>query len=125
MADVKLGQSGSEVTLPTVQWLGLAPEFPVYYIRQIEEKRMSDGSMRYGFYKDQREWYLEWGFITKIQLDSILTLCGHKEVLKFQNNYEDATWYDVVIIYFEYRPARSDVRDMDQYYCRIILRESI
>jgi len=126
MATIKLGLTeGTAITLPTLKWMGgNQPDLPVSVSKQIEEKRMSDGSLRWGFYKNHRQWNLEWGYITKTELDSIETLYDETQVLKFQNNNEDATWYDVVFVFFEYEPVRTDILQLERYSCRIVLREA-
>ncbi|MHA1225174.1 MAG: hypothetical protein ACTSPV_00360 [Candidatus Hodarchaeales archaeon] len=127
MATVKLGLSGSEITLPAIKWLeGNKPELPTSIHKQISEAKMSDGSSRWGFYSasEKRTFIWEHGFLTKAELDQIKTLRGYNQILRYQNNNEDATWYDVVFISFEYGPVRTDVLNLGRYWCRIVLREA-
>jgi len=122
---IKLGISGSEITLPTLKWLGSSkPDLPVNVHKQIEEKRMSDGSLRFGFYQKHRQWNLDWGYLSKTELDSIETLYDYNQTLRFQNNNESADWYDVVFLTFEYTPVRSDILQLERYSCHVILREA-
>jgi len=124
MASVKLGLSGSEITLPTPQWIGgNTPSFPVTSNKQIEEKRMSDGSSRYGFYQDKYDWTLMWGFMSKTDLDIIKTLRAYNQTLHFQNNNEDSTWYNVIMVSFNYSPARPDIRQLGRYIVTITLKQ--
>lgn len=98
MADIKIGISGSEVTVAHTLTLSL----PTSLGKNIKSATMSDGSVRYGFYLDQRRWQLQWVKLTAAQLADLVTLSGYKQALKYQNNDESATWYDVVIASFAY-----------------------
>ena len=125
MADIKLGLSGSEITLPVMKWLGgNQPDLPVSVHKQIEEARMSDGSSRWGFKKKQREWPKEWGYLTKAELDVFLGLYDLNQILRFQDNNESATWYEVVMISMEYGPVRTDILSLERYWCRIVLKQA-
>jgi len=99
MPDIKLGESGSEVTLPG----GIQIEIPVNMPKKISKATMSDGSTRYAFYGRKRTWQLTW--MTPLSLadrQTLENLQALNQVLKFQNNWESATWYDVVIINFSF-----------------------
>ena len=98
MADKKLGPNGSEVTLPGTFTISLPVDMP----KQVEKVRMSDGSFRWAFFKEQRKWKLNWTKLTKAQLDSLITLWGYNQLLHWQNNDESAIWYNVVITDFSY-----------------------
>lgn len=124
MAAVKLGLSGSEVTLPTLQFMGTRPDLPVTIDKQIEEKRMSDGSSRYNFYQMKRIWNRFEGFVTKAELDVLIGLRALNQTLHFQDNNEDATWYNVIMTYFIYRPVRSDIQQLGRYEVEIVLEEA-
>ena len=127
MADIKLGLSGSEITLPAIKWIeGNKPELPTSIHKQISEAKMSDGSSRWGFYSgsEKRTFVWEHGYLTKAQLDQIKTLYGYNQTLRYQNNNEDATWYDVIITSFEYGPIGAGILNLNRYWCRIVLREA-
>jgi len=103
--DIKLGPSGSEVTLPEIKWLGSSPpNLPVNVDKSISEAKMSDGSRRYAFYAEKKSWILSWEGLTSSELDTLKTLYSYNQVLHFQNNWEDSTWYNVVITSFNYEP---------------------
>ena len=125
MADVKLGPSGSEQILPSVKFIGSPPSLTVSSDKQVDEQTMSDGSKRWNFRLIKREWKLSWGYLTKTQLDQLINLYALNQVLRFQNNNEDATWYDVVMVPpFAYEPVRTDIRSLERYTCEITLRQA-
>lgn len=98
MADVKLGISGSEVTLASC----IAMSLPSGLGKKMDAAVMSDGNTRYGFYAGQRTWQLSFVNLTAAQLTALETLRGYNQTLRFQNNYDSATWYTVVITAFAY-----------------------
>jgi hypothetical protein len=99
MADIKLGISGSEVTLSTKVDISL----PVSMERSTTKYRMSDGSKRWAFEGvDYRAWQIKFRKLTAAELTSLLGLVALRSVLHFQNNNESASWYDVVITSFSF-----------------------
>ena len=124
MANVLLGPSGSEVTLPKLMFIGSPPSWPVSSNKQMEEADMSDKSRRFAFFGVKREWGIVLGYLSKAQLDSMRTLNALNQILHFQNNNEDATWYDVVISSFSHEPERMDIRQLERYRVEMILREA-
>ena len=98
MAAKKLGPSGSEVTLPGTFTISMPVDIP----KQLEKQVMSDGSFRWEFRKRHWKWSLRWTKLTKTQLDSLITLHGYNQMLRWQNNDESAIWYNVVITDFSY-----------------------
>jgi hypothetical protein len=108
MPDIKLGISGSEVTLPIINSLGGAvPNAEVARNKEIQKAVMSDGSPRYGLLAMKREWPLEWGLLTYAQVTAMIALHALNVALRYQDNNESATWYDVTIISFRYRRLRG------------------
>ncbi len=108
MADVKLGISGSEVTLPT----GISISLPTNIGKQMSAAVMSDGNTRYAFYAGQRTWQISWTDLTAAQLSTLTTLRGYNQTLRFQNNFDSATWYTVVVTSFSYdaiNPGESTI----------------
>lgn len=125
MSTIKLGPSGTETTLPTISWLGDSPpDLPVIAYKQIEEAKMSDGSLRWAFFQKKREWRLEWGLLTAAELATIEGLYDLNQVLHYQNTYESTTWYDVVFTSFEYRHRIVERPTLDRYWCQIGLRQA-
>jgi hypothetical protein len=98
MADVKLGISGSEATLATC----LAISLPTALGKTIQASTMSDGNTRYAMYAGQRRWQLSWTDLTAAQLATLVTIRGYNQSLRYQNNYESATWYTVAVTAFSY-----------------------
>lgn len=98
MTTRKLGISGSETTLPSI-----AIVHPVTIRKKIDRAEMSDGSGRYSFFKEYKVWEITFPpKLIKAELDDLITLRGHNQILRWQNNDESAIWYDVVITDFKY-----------------------
>jgi len=124
MSTVLLGPSGSETTLPTLRWMGSRPpKLPVSNEKQIAEARMSDGTIRYAMFKRKQRFMLEWGYISLSDLDILKGLHALNQTLHFQNNFEDATWYDVIILSFSYAPVDTAMRQLGYYSCSMTLME--
>lgn len=124
MADIKLGLSGSEVTLPT----GVHYNIPVKYYQQIGKAQMSDGSFRYGFYKKQRFWRLEWCVpLPLANIQTLIDLCDLNAILHFQNQWESDDWYDVIIPEngFSYWPVQVWGASGEKYLAVMELEEAI
>jgi len=128
MANILLGLTEeTAITLPTLKWLGdNKPDLPVSVQRQVEEAIMSDHSSRWAYYPNskKREFVWENGYITKANLNTIEALFDQNQALKYQNNNESTTWYNVIFISLDYGPVRSDILQLERYWCRIILREA-
>ena len=119
-----LGISGSEEILPVVRWLeGDKPSFPRRPIKVIHSAKMSDGTTRYGFFEKKFEWSLAWGYLTKAQIDDLLTLQDLNQQLRFLDNWEDSTWFNVIIFDFNYEVMDSSMRNMNCYRAEMILVE--
>ena len=123
MADVYLGPLGTEL-LPVVKYVGEAPGFPVTIYPQTEEATMSDKSRRWGFFTGVNEWGLGWGYLTLDELNTLRALVALKEILKFQNNFVDATVYDVVIVAFSWAPVFPGIRAFARYKADMTLRQA-
>lgn len=104
MANIYLGQVGIEALLPPVRWVnGGSPNIPIDYSKQIDKATMLDGSTRFNFRAHHpRTWQLEWEAIADSELGDLITLNEVLETLRFQNNWEDATWRCVIITKFSY-----------------------
>ena len=123
MANVYLGPTGTEL-LPTVKYVGGAPGFPTTFYPQTEEATMSDRSRRWAFFSGVIEWGLGWGYLEPDELNTLKVLVALKQILKFQNNFVDATVYDVVIVAFSYEPVFSGMRDYQYYKADMTLRQA-
>ena len=108
MADIVLGPEGSEVTLPQLRWRGgSAPEVPTDYDLNVQIEKMIDGSRRVAFFNQKRIFDYEWSGLIKAQKDTIETRANDKQTQRLQDNWESATWYNVVITSFSYRKLAS------------------
>lgn len=98
MAVRKLGPAGSEITLPSI-----AVALPVTIMKKIDQAVMSDGSIRWAFFKEHKGWEITFPpKLTKSELDDLTYLRSLNQILKWQNNDESSKWYDVVITDFSY-----------------------
>jgi hypothetical protein len=108
MADIKLGPEGSEIILPQIRWRGgSAPEIPIEYNLNVETEEMSDKSKRVAFFEQKRIFTYEWSGLTKAQKDIIEERANDRQIQRLQDNWESATWYDVVITAFTYHKLAS------------------
>jgi len=123
MANVYLGPLGTEL-LPTVLYVGAAPGFPSTIYPQTEEARMSNGSRRWAFFSGVEEWGIGWGYLEPDELNTLKALVELKRTLRFQNNFVDATVYDVVIVAFSYEPVFAGMRDFQKYKADMTLRQA-
>lgn len=97
MAVRKLGPAGSEYTLPSI-----AIVLPVNINKRVDRAEASDGSGRYNFGKEYRDWDIRFPKLTKTELDDLIYLRSLNQALRWQNPDEDYRWYDVVITEFKY-----------------------
>ena len=121
--NVYLGPLGTEL-LPVVKYVGGAPDFPTTIDPQTEEARMSNGSRGWAFFSGCTEWGLGWGYLTLAQLNTLQALVNLKQILKFQNNFVDATVHDVVIVAFSCEPVFSGIRGYHHYKADMTLRQA-
>ena len=125
MANVTLESiAGGLVVLPKLKFIGSPPSWPVSSNKQIEEAKMADGSRRFAFFGVKREMPIVLGYLSKAELDAMILLNSYNEVLKYVNNNQDATEYEVVISAFSYEPERMDIRSMERYRVEMTLREA-
>jgi len=107
MAAIYLGLTESAIDpLPPIRWAGGgAPGIPTDNSKQVEKASMLDGSTRFNFKsKHPRKWTLEWEMLKDTELADLITLNQYNQSLFFQNNWEDATWREVVIVGFSFDP---------------------
>ncbi|MBA7465161.1 hypothetical protein ES707_00323 [subsurface metagenome] len=120
MAIRKLGLSEVlAITLPSI-----AIVLPVTVRKKVELAEMSDGSLMAAFFKEHRAWEITFPpKLIKSELDDLITLRSHNQVLKWQNNDESALWYDVAITDFTYNT--KDYRSPTVYYFASMSLEEI
>lgn len=123
MPNVYLGPLGTEL-LPAVKWVGTPPDWPVTMDPQTEEATMSDKSRRWAFFGGVNDWGIAFGYLTLAQLNTLRALVALKQTLKFQNNFVDATTYDVVITAFSYEPTFPTMRGFPRWNAEMTLREA-
>jgi len=125
MADIKLGPEGEEVTLPQIRWRGgSAPEIPTDYDLGVQIETMVDGSKRAAFFEQKRIFSYEWSGLIKANKDIIEARANDKQQQRLQDNWESATWYNVVVTAFFYRKLASTYHTGTiKYACSLTLEE--
>lgn len=121
MADVKLGISGSEVTLATC----ISISVPTALNKTMETATVSDGNVRYAMYAGHRAWALSWTQLTAAELTTLKTLRGYNQTLRFQDNYESATWYTVVITSFSYDTINAGGTGTVYYTAEMTIEQTV
>ncbi len=124
MPDVKIGPSGSEITLPPIRSFGGGePGMGFGWDPQADIQQMSDGSLRAIFSGDgKRNWTYNNGAVTADELSAIAAVVRPRGVLKFQNNWEDALWYDVVVTEFSYASVSTMLGNLSDYKFSVSLK---
>lgn len=102
MADIKLGISGSEITLPVMRFIGSIPNSAVRPVKEIIKSTMSEGTPRYSVFRTLREWPLPWGLLTYAEVQVLQGLADLNVGLRFQDNRKSATWFNVTVISFTF-----------------------
>lgn len=125
MANVLLGVSGSEITLPALSFMGGAPKWSESSNKQIEKAVMSDGSFRWNFTKIAKTWTLELGYLSNAWLVTLRHLNALNQILRFKDKNKADIWYDVVIISFNDEDERMDIRQLDRYKVYMTLEEAV
>ena len=121
--NVYLGPTGNEL-LPAVKYVGSVPGFPTTIEPQTEEAKMIDGSRRWNFLDSCLEFGIGWGYLTKAQLDILTALVALKQILRYQDNFVNAFWHEVVITAFSYDPVFAGMRDYQYYKADMTLRQA-
>ncbi len=89
----------SAVELPPIRWFaGNRPTPEVAQSPQVDLQTMADGTMKASILPTVlRTWPLSWEALTATELATLTALRDLKQELVFQNNWESAAWYYVVI----------------------------
>jgi len=125
--NVYLGPVGGGIDaelLPKVKYVGGAPDFPSTFYPQTEEATMSDRSRRWAFFSGVTEWGLGWGYLTLPQLNQLKAIVALNRILKYRNDFEDTTEYDVVITDFSWEPTFPKMRSFQHYKADMTLRQA-
>ena len=102
MADIYLGQSGSEVKLPKIRSFGSLPKIPVGRTLAFEKEPMGDGSFDYNVLEQSpRTWIFVFENLTDAEIAPLRTENARGEALHFQNNWESSAWTWVFIEGFD------------------------
>jgi hypothetical protein len=122
---ILLGPSGSETTLPAVNWIAPGEkELPVGYKKNLDVTQMLDGSKRVNFRAySQKSFSLEWDLLPAATILTLIGLAELNQVLRYQNNWVDATWRLVVVTGFEYQAIQSTFAGTAQYRAQMSLEE--
>lgn len=123
MPEIRLGPAGQEIKLPAPRYRS-ALSWPIHIQRNIDRRVMADGSARYNFRPvELRRWPFIWDLLTRAELDDFLWLSRFKTKLRFQNTWDDETWYTVVMTTFDYEPLVDVHTDEVRYMVRLTLEE--
>ncbi len=120
-----------KIPLPDIKYIGSPPGLPISIEPGTEEVEMSDKSRRLAFFSgpDDGGWRditLGWGYITKTELTTLLNLVSLKQILVYQNEFEEAggaELYDVYIVSFGYEFVRTGIRDLQRFRADMTLRQ--
>jgi len=117
MPDIKLGPTGSEITLPVIRSFGGGdPGLEFGWDPQVDLQTMSDGSLRAAFFGNgKRAWSYVNGAITAAELAAIQAVIDLRAALRFQNNWESATWYDVIVTEFSHPSISTMLGNLSGY----------
>lgn len=125
--EIYLGLSGSEVTLPAVNWTtGGNPSIPNSITKNVASQRMADGSVRYNIatYHPAR-WSLEWERLSTAQIASLKTLAAYNEKLHYKNTMFDTDYKWAVVTAFTYSPILFTVAQGTTYYSASLTLEEV
>jgi hypothetical protein len=100
MADIKLGISGAETTLPQICWQsGGGPTLPVDVDKGVDVVIMSDGSARANCKPNfAGSWSFEWDGLEAAGLATLLGVMALNGRLVLINEYTDNVPHDVVVL---------------------------
>ncbi len=120
-----------KIPLPDIKYIGSPPGLPISIEPGTEEVEMSDKSRRLAFFSGPvdggwRDFTLGWGYITKAELTTLQNLVALKQILVYQNEFEEAggaELYDVYIVSFGYEFVRTGIRDLQRFRADMVLRQ--
>jgi hypothetical protein len=127
VADLKLGPSGSQTTLPDVIWpSGSAPEFPYEQDGLVDEAPSLDGSIRVNIKTyAPGTWTIVWDGILWSDVDTILDVVTLKQQLAYTNEYTDNATHNVVVTSFSYSLKGDTAATTARYLFTLTLREVV
>ena len=126
MADIKLGISGSETTLPQINWIGRnAPRIPTHEPKNLKIARMSDGSRRFARLIGKKTFRLNWGNLIYTEVETLRTLKELNQVLRYQNNWESSDYFNVVVTSLRWSPiVTTYIQTNPRYVAELVLTEA-
>jgi hypothetical protein len=127
MADIKLGPSGSQVTLPEIVWPdGSPPDLPYEQDSGVEESRALDGSVRFNILTyAPGTWTLVWDGLTWADTQTIWAVLILKQELVYTNTYTDGVDHNVVVTARSYSLKAATSGATCRYIVSATLREVV
>lgn len=125
--EIYLGPSGSETTLPALNWTaGSAPSIPNSVAKNIESQTMADGSRRFNIktYHPAR-WQLEWERLSAAEIATLTALTAYNEKLHYKNTMFDTDYRWAVIVSFLYFPVLFTIAQGVPYYSATLTLEEV
>lgn len=125
MPDIKLGPSGTETTLPAINWIsGSPPDLPVALKKNIDKATMLDGSVRVNIKTNhQRTFTISWAKLEEHQIEIIDDIVALNQALRYQNNWVDSTWRWVTVGSWDWSPLQSTFVSTPYFQATLTLEE--
>lgn len=126
MPDIKLGPSGTETTLPAINWMaGGDLGLPIGYKKNVEKSMAINGKTVVNIKPNhQKTWVLDWEYLTASEILTIQGLAEQNAALHFQPNQVDATWYWVWVVSLEVDPIQSTHATTIHFRATLTLEET-
>jgi hypothetical protein len=125
MADIKLGPSGDQTTLPPLCWpQGSEPDVPFEQDSGAEEARTIDGGVRVNLVATAPgTWTLTWDGLVWSDVSSIITASPLNTALVYTNQYTDNTNHTVYVQRRSYGLKAATAARTARYVVNLVLRE--
>jgi hypothetical protein len=125
--EIYLGPSGSETTLPAVNWTsGGAPSIPNAVAKNIETQTMADGSRRFNIKAvHAARWSLEWARLSAAEIATLSGLADYNEKLRYKNTMFDTAYKWAVVTSFTYSPIMFTIAQGTPYYSASMTLEEV
>jgi hypothetical protein len=125
MADLKLGPSGSQTTLPDMVWPdGSPPDIPYERESSADEVTMLDGGNRVNAKTyTPGTWTLVWDGLTWTDVGTIVGAAAFGSQLAYTNEYTDNTAHNVYVKSLSYSLKGGTAGATKRYVVNLSLRE--